>query len=982
LTKYIYPKSALFFCFSFFAHFLFAQPQISHFTPSSGPVGTSVIISGSNFDASPSNNIVYFGSVKATVTAASANSLTVVVPAGLSTAPVSVTTGGLTGISNTPFALTFSGGGVLDTGFIRRTDIPVYNDPENLIPADFDGDGKPDIIAWEGPILAVHTNTSSGDTLSFSFGASFQAGSFTVGDIDGDGKPDILVLYLGTVKIVRNTSSPGSISFDNPVVFPVSSQGDIIALADMDGDGKTDLVIEDATGFFSILRNTSSPGNFSLAAGISYDPHEGQYSLNFADMDGDGKPDIILPASSYGVISIFRNLSTAGNISLDTMISYQSTGNLSDGPIAVATGDLNGDGKTDFAVVNYNGSSVSVFKNTGVPGMLSFAPPAIYACGSNPRAVVIGDLDGDGRPDMAIANSGEYSYFPDNSVTLYKNSSSGGILSFSNRSDVPVVPDPQSLYLCDLDGNGKYDLAVGSASNPFISVLRYNVNPNGPPRIVSFSPALAGTGDTVLITGVNFTSASAVSFGGRTATSYQVISSSNIKAIVNSGSSGNVSLTTPNGMDSLKGFVFNAPPTIQSFLPDSGSTGTPILIKGKNLYSATVINFGGTAAESFTVLNDSLVQAVVGTGASGNLTITTQTGSIFIPGFKYFIRPSPIVHSFSPGYGSPGSAIIITGDHFTGTGSIYFGTVPAASFTVLTDSTISAIVGDGESGNIKVITPSGTDSLAGFRFIQPGGVRIDSFSPMSGWEGVMVTIHGVNFTNTTSVSFGGTRANYFNIDSDTLMEAWIGFGSTGALMVTTYGSSDSLGGFVYTTRPPDVLPFLMDQLSATLSGSSINVQWQSENDQSISHYILSSGPDSISMQPLASLPSNQIPGVNNYSFMDSLPKYSPEYYQLQAVDTLGNIVYSGFTTASKPVTNSIKIFPNPATSYIMVDHPLQTTASEIKIMDMMGKVLQRIPVAAGTAETKVVFSSAWKGFYKIVWTDGTKTLNQSVIINR
>jgi hypothetical protein len=978
-----YPKSILFFVFSLCADFLFAQPVINHFAPTSGPVGTSVTITGSNFDPSATNNIVYFGAVKANVTGASATALTVVVPTGLSAQSISVTTNGLTGFSSIPFALTFYGGGVLDTNFIKRTDIPISYNPQNLISIDIDGDGKPDMLAWENSIVAIHLNMSSGDSLSLPLTNGLPGGIFTVGDIDGDGKPDIIILSLGNLKIERNTSSAGSVSFDPPESFPVSSTADGVAVGDIDGDGKLDILSTDDNGAVTIFRNTSSTGNLSIAAGISYDTHEGQVSMNLADMDGDGKPDIVLPASSYGLISIFRNLSSPGNIAMDTMISYQSTSNLSDGPISVATGDLDGDGKNDFAVTNFNGSSVSVFRNTGHPGFLAFASPAIYPCGSNPRSIVIGDLDGDGRPDIAVANESQ-NEIPDNSITLYKNTSGGAILSFASRVDILVVPGPVSLSLSDLDGNGEYDLAVGSVSNPVISVLRYQVNPNGPPKIISFTPSIASAGDSIMINGVNFTNASTVSFGGTPAASYQVISSTKIKATVNAGTSGNVEVIAPNGIDSLKGFVFYAPPTIAGVTPDSGSTGTPIMITGKNLYSTTSVSFGGTQAQSFTVLSDSVLQAVVAGGASGNVSVTTEIGSTFISGFHYFIRSSPVISSFSPAFGSPGSAIIINGLHFTGTQAVYFGNVPAASMTVLNDSMLSAIVGGGESGNVKVITPAGTDSLGGFRFIPPGGVRIYSFTPNSGWEGVMVTIHGIHFTNTTAVSFGGTPANYFNIDSDSLMEAWIGFGSTGALMVTTYGSSsDSLEGFTYTTRPPDGQSFSLDQLTATPSGSSVNIQWQTENDQSISRYVLASAPDSISMQPLAQISSSQIPGVNNYSYVDLQPKYSTNYYQLQAIDTLGNISYTGIVTAKKPVTNSnsVKVFPNPATNYVLVDHPSGTASSEIKIMDMMGKILFRVPVTPGTSETKITFSSAWKGFYKVVWTDGTNTLSQSLIIN-
>lgn len=88
-------------------------PTITSFTPTSGPVGTTVTISGSNFSSTAANNIVYFGAVKATVTAATSTSLSVTVPTGATYAPITVTVNGLTTYSQAPFILTFSGGGAI-----------------------------------------------------------------------------------------------------------------------------------------------------------------------------------------------------------------------------------------------------------------------------------------------------------------------------------------------------------------------------------------------------------------------------------------------------------------------------------------------------------------------------------------------------------------------------------------------------------------------------------------------------------------------------------------------------------------------------------------------------------------------------------------------------------------------------------------------------------------------------------------------------
>src|SRR5579863_8208809 len=102
---------------------LFAQPVINSYTPAAGPVGSKVVITGSNFSPTPSANIVYFGAVRAQVSAASASSLTVTVPSGATYRPITVTTGNLTAYSSGAFSVTFSGAGDLAyNSFLSQVD--------------------------------------------------------------------------------------------------------------------------------------------------------------------------------------------------------------------------------------------------------------------------------------------------------------------------------------------------------------------------------------------------------------------------------------------------------------------------------------------------------------------------------------------------------------------------------------------------------------------------------------------------------------------------------------------------------------------------------------------------------------------------------------------------------------------------------------------------------------------------------------------
>src|SRR5688572_18750891 len=97
-------------------------PSITSFSPTSGPIGTPVTITGTNFDSTPSNNIVYFGATQATVLTASATQLTVSVPAGATYQPMSVLVSGLTAYAGSPFVITFPDGVIDENTFKTKLD--------------------------------------------------------------------------------------------------------------------------------------------------------------------------------------------------------------------------------------------------------------------------------------------------------------------------------------------------------------------------------------------------------------------------------------------------------------------------------------------------------------------------------------------------------------------------------------------------------------------------------------------------------------------------------------------------------------------------------------------------------------------------------------------------------------------------------------------------------------------------------------------
>ena len=160
-----------------------------------------------------------------------------------------------------------------------------------------------------------------------------------------------------------------------------------------------------------------------------------------------------------------------------------------------------------------------------------------------------------------------------------------------------------------------------TTSNDFF--LDYQV-----PIIIWFAPNTGGPGTVVTLSGIYFSGATVVTFGGVPATSITVVNDSTIYATVGNGATGAITVTNPVGTsDPVDTFTFVLPPTIASFSPSSGVTTKLVNITGTGFTNASAVAFGGTPAASFTVNSDSSITAVVGSGATGTLTVTTPGGT-------------------------------------------------------------------------------------------------------------------------------------------------------------------------------------------------------------------------------------------------------------------------------------------------------------------------------------------------------------------
>ncbi|MBI4930887.1 MAG: T9SS type A sorting domain-containing protein [Bacteroidetes bacterium] len=447
---------------------------ITSFSPTSGPVGTTVTITGTGFNTTPASNIVFFGATMATVSAATAISLTVTVPSGANFQYITVTNLNtyLTAYSAQPFNMATS---CSSTPSFAAA-ISVQGGSHNVETCDMDGDGKADLVIADyfNNTFTVTRNTSTPGSISFApkvtfpWAAAGQPNEVSIGDFDGDGKPDVALGGNGGgafVSVYRNTSTPGSISFAARQDFSASSgQGNGNKIIDIDKDGKPDLVSVHWSGnCVWVLRNTSTgPGIISFAAGVSFATTTQPHKIDVGDLDGDSKPDVVITAFTSNTLSIFRNTSTPGTISFAARQDF-SPGTV---PYFIHIGDLDGDGKADIATVTRDASTLAVYRNTSTPGAITLAVRQDFATlggAFTHYGLDFGDLDGDGKPDIAVGNSSL------NSTSIFRNTSVPGTISFAARVDV-ASGYAYFIGIDDFDGDGKPDIAV-TKSGTTVSIL-------------------------------------------------------------------------------------------------------------------------------------------------------------------------------------------------------------------------------------------------------------------------------------------------------------------------------------------------------------------------------------------------------------------------------------------------------------------------------------------------------------------------------
>jgi len=327
------------------------------------------------------------------------------------------------------------------TGAVTWGNDPVYAIAEG----DFNGDGKPDLVVGgglgsvAGPYLYVALGNGDGTFQPAVSYAVSEVYSLAVADFNGDGKQDLavgdeagIVIFLGNGDGTFQMAS----TYTYGGLVPAS-----IAVADFNGDGNADLVEANGTAFV-LLGN----GDGTFRSAVSYPVGESPSAVVTGDFNGDGKADIAVANSASDNVSILLG---KGDGTFHPAVNYGA----SVYPSSIALADFNGDAKADLVVGNKGAGN----SNDGFASVLigngdgSFKPPVNYIAGVNVSSVAVGDFNGDGKTDFAVAN------YSSNTVSILLGNGDG---TFQKGVNYAGGTGPEQIAAVDWNGDGRTDLAI------------------------------------------------------------------------------------------------------------------------------------------------------------------------------------------------------------------------------------------------------------------------------------------------------------------------------------------------------------------------------------------------------------------------------------------------------------------------------------------------------------------------------------------
>ncbi len=389
--------------------------------------------------------------------------------------------------------LQIANGPVLGTAFQFATG----DGPEGVAVGDVNGDAKPDIITGDYTGKSVSILLGNGDG-TFAAKQTFstvttnlQAVMISLADVNEDGSTDIVFGGWGPnyVGVFVNATAANSMTMafansNQPVLYAGDSGPKMVAITDLNGDGHLDFAVAVHNGNWPniFLNQSGAIGTFGTKGGTGFlinpgtqNPPAGtghSHMIGVADVNSDGKPDLMMPWGYQGWVSTMLNKSTVGgSADFQPTNLTDTTGSGCVGGETIDYADFNEDGKVDAViacpaatpkmVILYNQTATGATSATWAvdPGIVTDA---------NLRAVGARDLNGDGHKDLVAVASGTSNVA--NAVSVYLGHGDG-TFAVAQSFAIGSVTNPKKMALMDVNGDGRPDVVVTNAATDMVTVL-------------------------------------------------------------------------------------------------------------------------------------------------------------------------------------------------------------------------------------------------------------------------------------------------------------------------------------------------------------------------------------------------------------------------------------------------------------------------------------------------------------------------------
>lgn len=333
--------------------------------------------------------------------------------------------------------------------------------------ADLDGDGRTDLVATLGGseqqlsspdnrVAVLRSAGNHGTVTALSATNSSSTLGLTSADINMDGLPEVLAAASGSTSLVQ-WRALGSGGFQAGESITLVNAPVAVAVGDVNRDGKPDAVVASRAGNnFTVLTGN---GSGQLTVGSSRGSVQGPAGLVLEDFDADGDLDLVVASDTVTNVQVHPNDGTGSFGNSANANSFSGFA-----PVAMAFADFTGDGRKDLVGIGTNGGNgqVGVLPSNGTTGftLAKTTPMTGVAAGLDPVALAVGDLDGNGTQDVVVAT--RHASTP--SVVTLLGVGDGTFTATAASPRVTLTVQPRGLALADMDGDGLLDLIVSAAS--------------------------------------------------------------------------------------------------------------------------------------------------------------------------------------------------------------------------------------------------------------------------------------------------------------------------------------------------------------------------------------------------------------------------------------------------------------------------------------------------------------------------------------